>query len=98
MEKTGEEEGIKCLHCKQGRGTEGRGLCRKCHGDRRVRIQYPTLRREGQGIGLVVSKCLRGWKPTKYLPGTGEKIRVLGFRASKGWPLWHPEDAKKGLT
>jgi hypothetical protein len=90
-------EYVRCLHCKLKRGTEGRGLCRRCHQDRRVRIQYPMLGHDRKGVGLVIGKCLRGWEPTGALPGTPEKIRVLELRAGKGWPLWHPLDAKKGL-
>ncbi len=31
--------------------------------------------------------------PTKYLPGTLDKIEVMRRRASMNLPLFHPEDA-----
>lgn len=33
-------------------------------------------------------------KPTKHLPGTVEKVKVLARRARAGEFLWHPDDAR----
>lgn len=38
--------------------------------------------------------ALRGNHPTMALPGTPEKVKVLEYRISMGFPLWHPLDAK----
>lgn len=34
------------------------------------------------------------FKPTSAAPGSDEKIAVLAFRASKGYPLFHEMDRK----
>lgn len=33
-------------------------------------------------------------KPTKYMPGSPEKIKVLEQRAQNKQPLFHPDDGK----
>lgn len=37
------------------------------------------------------------FKPTSAAPGSDEKIAVLSFRASKGYPLFHPLDRRDYL-
>ncbi|XZE52114.1 hypothetical protein SH139x_003796 [Planctomycetaceae bacterium SH139] len=32
--------------------------------------------------------------PTKALPGSDEKLKILCDRVRRGLPLWHPEDRR----
>lgn len=85
-----------CLHCGRRKRRLGqRGLCSRCYENRDIRCKYPMRSNVCRGVGLIVAKDLKGWMPTNALPGTNEKLMVLEYRASKGWPLWHPDDARK---
>lgn len=33
-----------------------------------------------------------GYRATRALPGTEEKVDILSERLQQGLPLWHPED------
>ena len=39
-----------------------------------------------------VPACEVPESPTDAAPGSVDKVRVLGIRADRGEPLWHPED------
>lgn len=90
--------GNKCKHCHKRVQAinKGRGLCYRCHGDDRIKIQYAIdPKYVTVGHGLRVATDTVGWEPTDALPGTEEKIEVMEKRAALGVPLWHPLDAVK---
>ena len=70
--------------------------CRRCGTDPALRARQPGADRriiypaqvaaakDAEALGLV---------PTSALPGSTEKLLVLQARASRGLPLWHPDDA-----
>lgn len=37
-------------------------------------------------------------RPTKYLPGTVQKLQIMQDRASNNLPIFHPDDAKLPCT
>jgi hypothetical protein len=92
-----------CLHCKERVVVrQSRGLCNVCYDNLSIRRNYPLLNGMGaksRGHGLqgvdtpTLGRKTPPW-PTTALPGTPEKIVVLEWRASKGYSLWHPQDAK----
>jgi len=90
---------VKCRHCSIRVGRQ-RGLCGKCYDNKEVRSRYPTTGSKQEmhgrkGVGFETARDLTGWEPTRALPGTPEKIAVLGERATRGFPLWHPNDATR---
>lgn len=87
-----------CLHCRSPRPTRPRGLCNRCYRDRSVRDRFPAHSKFARrGVGDFNGKTSQAALPTSALPGTEEKIRVLGERARLGLHLWHPHDGPGGL-
>lgn len=85
-----------CRHCSTRKvsNQSGRGLCLICHRDKDIRITYSVnSSRSHRGVGFHEISAAKEWSPTPELPGTEGKMRVLEYRASKGLPLWHPQDA-----
>lgn len=82
-----------CVHCGV-MGTRPRGLCWRCHNQPEVRKLY----RAATDNGVPYTGGSRRGEPTNALPGTEEKIRVLEERAAKGLALFHPQDARPGVT
>lgn len=87
---------IICQHCKRERVAYRRRLCKWCYDDKSVRDLYPIdtpqERAKLRGIDLQGVKRPLPEKPTKFLPGTEGKIRVMSERAERGEELWHPKD------
>jgi hypothetical protein len=104
---TFERKAVTCLHCKRLKPHEGRGLCRTCYSQKSTRALYPLpeydrvsqakaarerqLALDSEGAG-VWRKPLPV-EPTAALPGSEEKIRVMGERLAQGLHLHHPGDA-----
>ena len=86
------ENGI-CCHCYIDKSGGGRGICNRCYKDIGIRQKYAPHASYKTGHGLKMGTVTDEWQPTEYLPGTPEKVNVLVYRASRGWPLWHPNDA-----
>lgn len=83
-----------CQHCGQAKVSRPRGLCWCCYYQPGVREQYPSVSKfSRRGRGLKASRPLPG-QPTGALPGTPEKVAVLGQRAELHQELWHPGDAQ----
>jgi hypothetical protein len=86
-----------CRHCRQGRAVR-RGLCRRCYYDRPgVRELYASgnaaAAREAQAEAGRNERPAAA-RPTRALPGSEAKLRVLVERARLGVQLWHPNDAR----
>lgn len=84
---------VPCVHCGV-MGTRPRGLCWRCHSDYDIRQIY----RSTTDSGTPTTGGLKHGEPTMALPGTEEKIRVLEERAANGLALFHPRDARPGMT
>lgn len=91
---------LKCKHCGEGKRSRPRGLCWTCFYDESVRSQYASkqtehgrLDRESTNITPPLAP-----NPTSHPPGTEAKFAVLMERASAGYQLFHPADAKHDLA
>lgn len=82
-----------CVHCGV-MGTRPRGLCWRCHNQPEIRKLYRST--TDSGVPDVGGSRLG--EPIDALPGTEEKIRALEERAANGLALFHPRDARPGLT
>jgi hypothetical protein len=83
-----------CRHCQEARVSRPRGLCWRCFYTPGLRDIYPLASKLGQGgradfYGRAPPPAF----PTQALPGTPEKIALLGERARLQQSLWHPDDA-----
>ncbi|MFO0881672.1 MAG: hypothetical protein U0840_30610 [Gemmataceae bacterium] len=86
-----------CRHCQKVRSNRPRGLCWSCYYSPGVRDQYPsTSKYARRGVSDFNGRATVAARPTRALPGSEEKVRVLEERARKGLALWHPEDARIG--
>lgn len=81
---------LKCVHCKRHSASRPRGLCWVCFYNRDVRDLYPA---KVTSFGSRSLRLGRRGQPTKYLPGTSEKIKVMSRRLARGETLFHPLDA-----
>ena len=82
-----------CRHCGRRAVNRPRGCCWSCYYTPGVRQLYPPtskFARQGVGNGLGHAPLPPG--PTAALPGTPEKVAVLGERAAARLALWHPDD------
>src|SRR6267378_2505821 len=83
-----------CRHCQKTLANRPRGLCWSCYYRPGVRDLYPsTSKFARRGICDFNGRTPLP-TPTTALPGTPEKIAVLGERARLRQSLWHPDDAK----
>lgn len=82
-----------CRHCNRVPCNRPRGLCWSCYYRPGVRERYPsTSKYARRGVpGHAAGRPPP--EPTAALPGTPEKVAVLGRRARLGQALWHPRDA-----
>lgn len=94
--------GDRCKHCQRCKGTEARGLCRRCFGDLSIRERYPAgtpgVRAVPRAAGEDPVPDFCGWAPpppapTTAVPGSEAKLVVMESRARLGVQLFHPGDA-----
>ena len=86
-----------CRHCHEGPVSRPRGLCWRCFYTPGVREFYPTASKlGGTGLADFYGRAPPPAFPTQALPGTPEKIALLGERARLQQSLWHPDDATFG--
>jgi hypothetical protein len=84
-----------CRHCNSRPASRARGLCCVCYDDRSVCHLYSRAR----GASFVDSgKHPISQKSTDAMPGTEDKIRVMMGRAGRQEQLFHPADARYGVT
>ncbi|GEM_PF-286348 len=85
-----------CRSCNKVRANRPRGLCYCCYYNPEVRNLFPsTSKFAKKGAGVDVTTSVLSLEPTRAIPGTEEKIRILMERATNGLCLWHPMDASK---
>lgn len=87
---------IFCIHCKTRKGQRVRRLCHSCYCDQAIRALYP-INKTTVGFGGrqdFNGQPRRPSKPTRYIPGTEAKIRVMQLRASRGESVFHPDDVR----
>lgn len=84
---------LPCRHCHLRRPPGcGRGLCRVCWDDPKIRKRYPWLRRQwGRGWEYDTLPAGTAPEPTRIRPGP-EKIAVLIARRKAKQQLHHPAD------
>jgi hypothetical protein len=84
-----------CLHCGKYRRIVGKGLCTTCYLNPAIWASYPVL---GYRMATGQADTHRGLplpeEPTDALPGTEEKMRVMGDRAANHRQIFHPLDAR----
>jgi hypothetical protein len=69
-------------------------LCWTCYYTPGLRERYPSTSKFGQrGIGDFNGRAALPPEPTRALPGSPEKVRILALRARQRLSLWHPGDA-----
>lgn len=81
-----------CVHCQRHVNLYDKGLCWTCVSDGAVRGRVLSLSKFGwRGAGL---RGMGNHPPfaTSALPGTEEKLRVMEWRASQGFSLFHEDD------
>lgn len=84
-----------CQHCEKRHAEKGkRGLCHRCYWDRSIRDQYPVGNRGRACAGDFTGPAPLPGRPTKALPGTDRKIRVMEKRLGQLVELHHPDDAR----
>jgi hypothetical protein len=84
---------MQCRHCKQRKALAGhRQLCQVCFTNKAIRDQHAKQGLRGDGDRNIVNPPLS--EPTRALPGSEAKIRVLTDRARNWRRLWHPRDGK----
>jgi len=84
-----------CQHCRQYKRTRPRGLCRRCHKDRKVRLLYPPVSPHGRRMPAFMDTI--GPRPaaksaTSARPGSAEKMQVLQARIASGLNPWSAQD------
>lgn len=86
---------LRCKNCAKRTKTYPRGLCRRCYLTPAVRAAFPSRRGE-RSAGACGSNVTPAPPPaaTAARPGSEEKVLVLQERVSRGWQLWHPQDAE----
>lgn len=87
-----------CRHCGRTLTIRSRGLCQTCFDRPGVKESYPHLPSPFNAYMTRAGHRLTGSgaddpQPTSAVPGTDEKIRVLEYRASQGYSLFHPLDS-----
>jgi len=83
-----------CRHCGKHPVNRPRGLCWTCYYTPGLRERYPSTSKYGQrGIGNFNGRVPLPPEPTRALPGSAEKVRILAQRARQRLSLWHPDDA-----
>jgi hypothetical protein len=85
--------GMLCRHCGVCSVSRPRGLCWSCYYAPGIRERYPakyvlSATPDGHGRSALPET------PTRAVPGSEEKIEVLGQRARRRLELWHPGDAR----
>jgi hypothetical protein len=79
-----------CRHCRRnGLRFYGRGLCQMCYRTPKIRVKYP---RDRVPVWHATPASLPT-EPTDAIPGSREKVSVLGERLAAGVGLFHPKDA-----
>jgi hypothetical protein len=89
---------VKCRHCGAKEATRPKGLCWGCYYDPAVKALYPTTSKyANKGIWAGVNKeSVVPPAPTDSLPGSGEKVDVMGARVARGESAFHPQDKAVG--
>lgn len=82
-----------CLHCRYREAGEAR-LCQPCRREPAVAAHYPP--RKKYAAGPAQTTATEEAEPTKFTPGSLEKIDVLAARVLAGQKLFHDDDAKPG--
>jgi hypothetical protein len=83
-----------CRHCGRARVNRPRGLCWSCYYTPGLRERYPSTSKFAQrGVHDFNGRVALPPVPTRALPGTPEKVRILQERARNHQALWHPNDA-----
>ena len=83
-----------CRNCQTSKSNRPRGLCWTCYYKPGVRDQFPsTSKFARRGIGDYNGKALLPPAPTRAMPGSPDKVRILEERARQRLSLWHPADA-----
>lgn len=88
-----------CVHCRERSGCRPRGMCKVCYSLPWLRRLYPARAKIGyRGMGEQLTGREITTGPTRLMPGTEGKIRVLADRASRGEALFHPLDVSLSLV
>lgn len=88
-----------CKHCGAGHWQGSRGLCLSCYRKPLIKELYPVLK-DVRPLKRGEDRAQREYgedrpvprTPTKAVPGSEEKIKILMQRYSGGYQLWHPRD------
>lgn len=83
-----------CRCCGTRPGNRRRGLCGRCYLDPNARALFPSIAPRGRR-GQTGQGPRKMPRPTRALPGTPEKVRVLAERFARGEELYHPLDARR---
>jgi hypothetical protein len=85
-----------CRHCGKNYANRPRGLCWGCYYAPGVLNLYPsTSKYVGRSVGAS-GKLMPA--PTDAPPGSEAKLQVLIERAENNQALWHPLDAREGVS
>ena len=85
-----------CRYCgKFQKSLRPRGLCWTCYNTPEIKGLYPKCGDNGTPDRFHAPPPR---KPTRARPGTEIKVRVLEWRARKGYALFHPADAPIDCT
>ncbi len=82
-----------CSNCLRNSRLLVRGLCKPC---RRNPADVAEPSATPGGIRSPISPFIAGRlpaRPTKWPPGSPEKMAVMRSRAMAGEAIWHPDDA-----
>lgn len=85
-----------CRHCDLP-GRRPKGLCWRCFNTPEINEQYRSTSKYCRR-GVSEHGSGEFGEPTSALPGTEDKIRVLEDRAALGLALFHPADARSGVS
>jgi hypothetical protein len=84
-----------CRHCKHPRPIHARGLCEKCYRTPSILKLYPIIRDGHTQLEAYANSNIAPTEadtPTKALPGSPEKIKVMEDRFVAGQKIFHPGD------
>lgn len=82
-----------CQHCKARKVNRPRGLCWRCYYTPGVRELYGPTSKHGER-GLSCKRLKKAKTPTRFPPGSDEKIAVMAERLRRGEKIFHPKDKK----
>lgn len=88
--------GVVCRHCHKSKVNRPRGLCWHCYYTEGVKELYPSTSKyamRGIGNGMNFNPPPDPEGPTRFAPGTPEKLEVLVRRAKLRYAIFHEFDA-----